>query len=144
MRSRLIASLSLILVFLGAVGCDLFESEEESVEIELLPDQKRYQVDQEVEFSATNESKQPLFVQFCGPDLIFTVQRRNDSWETYSGWVCPDLHTIEFKAVAGPGEVFRFSTVISEEGQYRTELTYKMGSEGKKQIANSGTFIVEK
>lgn len=143
MRSQSIA-FCLVLVFLGTAGCDLFQSEEKRAEIDLQAERKRCQVDQEVEFSAPNESQQTLFAQFCGPNLIYTIQRRNNSWGSYFGTICPAIYRIEFKAVAEPGEVFRFSRVVSDGGLYRAKLTYRFGSEGKKRTAHSGTFTVQK
>lgn len=143
MRSQSIA-FCLVLVFLGAAGCDLIQSEEKRVEIDLQPERKWYQVDQKVEFSAPNESKQTLYAKFCGPGLIYTIQRRNESWESYSTWICPAIYRIEFKAAAEPGEVFRFSRVVSDEGLYRAKLTYRVGSDGRKHTAHSGTFTVQK
>jgi len=33
--------------------------------------------------------------------------------------------------------------MISEEGKYRAKLTYRLGSEGEKQVGYSNTFTVE-
>jgi len=143
MTIRHIIYFAFLFVFLVFVGCDLVGSEEESTKVKIRPEQNQYQVGQEVKFSATNESNKSLFTQFCGPRLTFEVQRYDKSWDSHYATICPAIYAIDFESVAKPGETFRFSNIISEEGKYRAKLTYRIGSEGEKQIGHSNTFTVK-
>lgn len=143
MTNRHIIYFAFLFVSLLSAGCDLIGSEEESTKVKIQPDNNQYQVGQEVNFSAENKSDKSLFTQFCGPRLIFEVQRYDKSWESHSATICPAIYAIDFESVAQPSETFRFSNVISEEGKYRVKLTYRLGSEGEKQIGYSNTFTVE-
>lgn len=89
-----------------------------------------------------NKSDKSLFAQFCGPYLIREIQRYDESWTSHDATICPGIYAIDFESVAGPGETFRFSYSISEEGKYRAKLIYKIGSEGEKQTGYSSTFTV--
>jgi len=143
MIRRHIMYFAFLFVFLVFVGCDFLGSEEESTKVKIRSEQDQYQVGQEVKFSATNESKKPLFTQFCGPRLTFEVQRYDKSWESHYAPICNAIYAIGLDSVAKPSETFRFSTMISEEGKYRAKLTYRLGSEGEKQVGDSTTFTVE-
>jgi hypothetical protein len=143
MKHHYLPHLVFLLACLIFVGCDFFGSEDKSTRIQIRSEQSQYQVGQKVKFSATNESKESLFTQFCGPNLTFEIQRYDESWESHYATICPAIYAIDFTSVAKPGETFRFSNILSEEGEYRAKLTYKIGSEGEKQIGYSNTFTIE-
>jgi len=94
-------------------GRDLLGAEEASTGIDFQPEQDADQVDEQITLSATNESKQSLFVEFCGRSLIVKIQRFEGSWESHAGTLCADVFTTEFRGVAEPGEIFRFSRSLS-------------------------------
>lgn len=143
MTSRHIIYFAFLFVSLFFAGCDLFGSDEKSTKVKIRTDKNQYQIGQEVKFSATNKSKKPLFTQLCGPRLTFQVQRYDKSWESHYAPICKAIYEFYFESVAKPSETFRFSNMISEEGKYRAKLTYKIGSEGEKQVRYSNTFTVE-
>jgi hypothetical protein len=131
------------LIFIFFTGCDLFGSAEKNSKIEIRSEKNQYQIGQEADFSVTNESDEPLFVQFCGPYLISEIQRYDESWKSHDGTICPHIYTIGFESVAEPGETFRFSNSMSEEGRYRAKLRYRIGLEGESQTGYSSTFTVK-
>jgi len=104
MIRRHIMYFAFLFVFLVFVGCDFLGSEEESTKVKIRSEQDQYQVGQEVKFSATNESKKPLFTQFCGPRLTFEVQRYDKSWESHYAPICNAIYAIGFDSVAKPSE----------------------------------------
>ena len=128
LRSPGKTALVVALMSLVLWSCDSAGTSQSSENISIEPEQMEYTLDPDaqIDISIVNTSARTVFLPVCGPDLTFVVERfESGTWENYSAGLCLAIYAMGYRRTAEPGDSFRVTTRIEEQGRYRVGVSYK-------------------
>jgi hypothetical protein len=138
--SRRHAGRTTILLFVA--GCELLSSSPVSGGVTLFSEQQNYSSGQSVELQLTNDTRETLFLPFCGT-LIYRLERKEGpNWTYYTGGLCLALYAVEYMPVLQPGASTLIKVIDTTPGRFRYSLSYRLSSESTRAETLAVEFTV--
>lgn len=97
-----------------------------------------------VELILKNESNTSLYLEYCGPAMIFWHQvMKDDRWSSFNFTICLDIYIPEFRKVLDPGESKTITLDVFDFGLNRFAIPYKLGSSDSEEKTLTAEFWME-
>ncbi len=136
----------ILFVILGTAftACSIISGSDFYGDASLNAAQEDFTETETVELILKNESNTSLYLEYCGPAMIFWHQiMKDDGWSSFNFTICLDIYIPEFRKVLDPGESKTITLDVFDFGLNRFAIPYKLGSSDSEEKKLTAEFWVE-